>query len=267
LEQFLYYLVRYVPNVATGQFANIGVLLHWPRAGFLDCLFADDFRDVQRLHPQADLEFLRELQPHFEQEIAEHERDVAGYVRAIHDSYSNVIQLSDPEPCAGDDPEATLSQLFGRYVGARAAGPPRADTRVRIKRRLAAAFEQHGVMDHRAFQRDVPAAQWTGVDDGFTFDFGYVPVHAGRDRGPDLKLIHALSLLRGSELAETVRSKFDKVVEALPARLVAAHEDVADPSNALVRSSQDALRGRYILLLPVASFDEFARWVRWELGM
>jgi hypothetical protein len=138
---------------------------------------------------------------------------------------------------------------------------------MRIKRRLADALEEHGVTDHTAFQRDIPAAQWTGAGETFTFDFGYIPVHSGRSLDGELKLIHALSLLRDGEPAETLRSKFNKVVEALPARLVVAHEDVADPSNALVQSYQSSLRGRHILLLPVASFREFARWVRWELLM
>jgi hypothetical protein len=81
LKDCLYYLVRYVPNLATVQFMNVGVLLYCPHAQFLDCLFTDDLRDTERFDPEADLELLRQLQPYFEQEIKEHENDLAGYIR------------------------------------------------------------------------------------------------------------------------------------------------------------------------------------------
>jgi hypothetical protein len=257
--------VRYVPNLATGQFVNVGLLLCCPRAQFLDCLFTDDFRDVERLDPEADLELLRELQPYFEQEIKEHENDLAGYIRGIEESYSNLIQISDAQPWVADDLEAALAEIFDTYVGARAGGPAKPDTRMRIKRRLADALERRGVIDHKALEKDIPAAQWTGAGDTFTFDFGYTPVHPAREPDQDLRLIHALSLLRDNDVAETLRSKFDRVLEKRPARLTVAHEDIGDPSNALVRSSVGALRSRHILLVPVAWFDQYARWVRGEL--
>ena len=262
-----YYLLRYVPNVATGQFVNVGVFLYWPRVQFLDCLFTDDFSDVRRLHPEADLDFLRELQSHFEQEIAEHEKDLAGYIRGIEESYSDLIQISEPHPCTIDDPQSALGRLLKTYVGRRAAGPPKLDTRMRIKRRLAEALKQRGLLDLEALQKDVPAAQWTGAGDTFTFDFSYRPFHPAGQLGPGLRLIHALSLLRNSELAEMLRSKFDKTLDKLPARLIVAHEDIADASNALVRSSQHALRGKRTLLVPLGSFQELALRVRQELGM
>jgi hypothetical protein len=81
-------LVRYVPNVATGQFVNVGLFLYSPQAQFLDCLFTDEFAAVERLHPHADLEFLRQLQAHFEQEIGEHEADLARYTGLIRTSSS-----------------------------------------------------------------------------------------------------------------------------------------------------------------------------------
>jgi hypothetical protein len=257
LKHGLYYPVRYVPNLATGRFVNVGLLLYCPDAQFLDCLFTDDFRDAERLDSQADLELLRELQPYFEQEIKEHENDLAGYIRGIEDSYSNLIQISDPELWAADDLEATLAQLFETYVGARAGGPPKPDTRMRIKRRLADALERHGVTGHKALEKDIPAAQWTCPSDTFTFDFGYTPVRPAREPDGELRLIHALSLLRDSDLAETLRSKFDTVLEKRPARLTVAHDDIDDPSNALVRSSQSALRSGHILLVPVAWFDQY----------
>jgi hypothetical protein len=249
------------------RFVNVGLLLYCPDVQYLDCLFTDDFRDAERLDPQADLELLRQLQPHFEQEIKEHENGLAGYIRGIEESYSNLIQLSDPQPWEAEDLEAALALLFETYVGARASGPPKPDTRMRVKRRLADALERHGVIDHKGLEKGMPAAQWTRAGDTFTFDFGYTPVRPAGGPHPELRLIHSLSLLRDGDLAETLRSNFEAVLKKRPARLIVAHEDIADPSNALVRSSQSALQSWQILLLPVAWFNQYARCVREDLLM
>jgi len=160
-----------------------------------------------------------------------------------------------------DNLEAKLSELFKSYVLPEGGAPRRVDTRMRIKRHLAEALERQRVIHDKAFEENVPAARWTDTSDTFTFDFGYAPAHPA----PELWLIHALSLLRDDGLAETLRSKFDAILGRRPARLIVAHEDVADPSNPHVRSSQDTLRSRQILLVPLAWFDDIARWVQGEL--
>ena len=121
------------------------------------------------------------------------------------------------------------------------------------------------MIDHKALEKDIPAAQWTSAGDTFTFDFGYTPIRPAREPNRDLRLIHALSLLRDNDLAETLRSKFDTVLEKRPARLTVAHEDIGDPSNALVRSSLSTLQSRHILLVPLTWLNQYARWVRSEL--
>lgn len=261
MKHCIFYILRYVPNLSRPhQFTNLGVFLYCPQVRFLDCAFTNDFRDVLRLHPQADLELLGELQLHFEQEISENEPRLAAYIDQIG-SYSNLIQISDPEPTVADDLEAKLSELFKSYVHPEGGAPRRPDTRMRIKQHLADAFERHGLIDHKAFVKDVPAAQWTHAADEFTFDFGYTAVHPARE----LRLIHALSLVRDNELAETLRSRFEAVVERQPAHLIVAHEDISNGSNAMVRSSQGILRDSHIRLVAVARFDELARSVEAEL--
>ena len=261
MKHCVFYLIRYVPNASTGQFINIGVFLHCPQARFLDCLFTDDFGGVQQFHPQADLEFLRELQPHFEQEFSENEHCLPAYLDGIQGSYSNLIQMSDPQPTEADDFEARLSQLFKSYVHPEGGVNRKPDTRMRIKRRLADALERHGLIGDRRFESDIPSARWDRPSDGFVFDFGYTVPDPAREQ----RLIHALSLLRDNELAETLKLEFSAVRSRLPSRLTVAHEDIDDPSNAMVRSSQDVLRDRHILLVALGQFDEFAQSIRAEL--
>jgi hypothetical protein len=267
LKQCSYYLVRYVPDVVKQEFINIGLFLYCDAEQFLDCLFSDDFRRVTRFHAQADTQFLKELQPHFEQQIAEHEADLDGYIGEMQQSYSNLIQLSPARSCLTADLSSQLQDLFARHVGASLTGPPKQDTRMRIKQRMTEALRRRGVYEHKLFERRIPASRWTAAGDPFVFDFGYKPPEpAGKPNGR-LKLIHTLSLQRDDKLAKALMWTFDRVIEKEPCHLTVGHEDNPDPNNPIVHFSQGILQHERIRLLPVSRFDEYAQSIRAELFM
>lgn len=262
-----YFLVRYVPDILREEFLNIGVFVHSPTENFMDCIFTDDIRRIKRFHPQADSEFLRELQPYFEEQIEEHEGDLDGYIREMQESLSNLIQVTPPRACLVAEPQAEMRELFARYVGERLTGPPAENTRMRVKQRLTDAFRRHGVLEHKGIERRIPAEQWTQKGDAFSFDFGYRPAQvAGKPNG-HVKLIHAYSLSRDNELVKALKWTFDKVLEKEPAELTVAHEDLPRPLDDVVLSSQSILRDDRIHLVPVSRFDDYAQSVRAELAM
>ena len=266
LKECSYFLVRYVPDVVKQEFINIGLFLFCPAEQFLDCLFSDDFRRINRFHAQADTQFLRDLQPHFEEQIDKHEEDLQGYIQEMQQSYSNLIQLSPPRTCLTADLGVQLQDLFERYVGARLAGPTKQDTRMRIKHRMTESLRRCGVFDYKSFEKRIPAAQWTGAGDPFAFDFGYRPLQQTGKPNGRLKLIHTLSLQRDNELAKALKWTFDRVLEKEFSHLTVGHEDVPDPDNPIVRSSQGILQSESIRLLPVSGFDEYAQSVRAEFS-
>jgi len=267
LKECSYFVVQYVPDVTREECLNIGLFLHSPEEDFLDCLFTDDFRRVKRFHPHADMEFLRELQSYFEQQIKEHESDLEAYLRKMQESLSNLIQVTPPRACLAAEPQAEIQDLFARHVGARLAGPPPQDTRMRIKQRLTAALRRHGVLDR--LEKRISAAQWTHEGDPFCFDFGYTPGQvAGKPNG-HIKLIHAHSLSRdqlGHEahlLANTIRY----VRQKEPARLTAVVEGLPTPEDATPSHSLRVLLDADITIQPLAGVDGFAQVVRAELLM
>jgi hypothetical protein len=267
LKECSYFLVRYVPDVAREEFVNIGLFLHSPEEEFLDCLFTDDMQRVRRFHPHADMELLRELQPYFEQQIQEHESDLEGFIREMQESYSNLIQVTEPRPCLLTDLQTQMQELFAKHVGARLSGPLPTDTRMRIRQRLADAFKRQGLLDHKLFEKRIPADKWTQKGDPFRFDFGYRPLQiAGKPNG-HIKLVHALPLGRDNEPVKALKWTFDRVLEKEIADLTVGHEDIADATNAIVRSSQSILEHERIHLVPLARFDEYADSVRRELLM
>jgi len=267
LKECSYFLVRYVPDVVKQEFINIGVFLFSPAEQFLDCLFSDDFRRINRFHAQADTEFLKELQTHFEQQIEEHEKDLEGYIQEMQQSYSNLIQLSPARTCLTADLSAQLQDLFDRHVGAPLTGPAKQDTRMRIKHRMTEALRRCDVFEHNLFRKRIPASPWTAAGDPFVFDFGYKPhERAGKPNG-HVKLIHTLSLQRDAGLAKELMWTFDRVLMKEPSHLTIGHEDNPDPNDPIVHFSQNILQHERTHLVPVSRFAEYAQSVRAELLM
>lgn len=257
------YLVHYVPDLVRGEFLNIGLFLFSPQENYLGCLFTDDFRRIKRFHPQADLDFLRDLQQDFEQQIDEHSDELESYLNWMEQSFSNLVQISPVRACLLRDPAAEIQNLFDRYVGARLEGPLPVDTRVRIKQRLRLSLVRAGVWEH--LERNIPAARWTQPGDRFSFDFGYRPLEiAGKPNG-HVKFIHSLSLKRDVELAKVLVYTMEHVRRSEPAELTAVVEGMAGKDDEAATLSQNILEEGGIAIRPVALADEYAQTIRREL--
>ncbi|MEJ2009578.1 MAG: DUF3037 domain-containing protein [Acidobacteriota bacterium] len=257
------YLVHYVPDLVRGEFLNIGLFLFSPQENYLGCLFTDDFRRIKRFHPQADLDFLRDLQQDFEQQIDEHSDELESYLNWMEQSFSNLVQISPVRACLLRDPAAEIQNLFDRYVGARLEGPLPVDTRVRIKQRLRLSLVRAGVWEH--LERNIPAARWTQPGDRFSFDFGYRPLEiAGKPNG-HVKFIHSLSLKRDVELAKVLVYTMEHVRRSEPAELTAVVEGMAGKDDEAATLSQNILEEGGIAIQPVTLADEYAQTIRREL--
>jgi hypothetical protein len=267
LKACSYFLVRYVPDTAREEFLNIGLFLHSAEEQFLDCLFTDDLRRIKRFHPQADQRFLRDLQSHFEQQIQQHEDHLEVFLREMQESFSNLIQLTPARPLLAAEPQAEMQQLFERFVGKRRAEFPAADTRMRIKQRLADALRRALVFGHPLFEKRIPAEQWTVKGDPFHFDFGYRPLLAPGKPNGHLKLIHALSLRRDNEIAHVLANTLRYVRRKEPAELTAVVEALPARRDETASHSYHLLKDAGITLQPLAEVAAFASAVSRELAL
>ena len=259
-----YYLVRYAPNAEREEFLNIGLFLYGAEEQFLDCRFTSDFRRIKLFHPQADVEFLRELQSHFEQQIQQHEDNLQGFIEGLEQSLSQVIQLAPARPVLAAEPQTQLQELFERLVGRREADPPVADTRMRIKQGLVEALRRARVFDDNRFEKRIPAEPLTHSGNPFHFDFGYrPPATVGKPNG-HLKLIHALSLHRDHELASVLSLNMGYIRDQQPAELTAIIEGWPAQGDKTAAHSHRILRDAEIDIRPLAEVDAFAKSIREE---
>jgi hypothetical protein len=246
-----------------GESVNIGIFLHSPREKYLGCLFTDDYRRIKRFHPQADLEYLRELQQDFEEQIEASGEDLEKYIQSMFRSYSNLIQLTEPRTCLLANPQREMADLFSRYVGSRAAGPQPEDTRLRVKQKLTAALAHAGVWEK--LEKRIPAAPWTHADDPFAFDYGYTPLQVeGRPNGRH-HFIHALSLKRDTELAKVLVYSLDRIRRKEAAILTAVVEGLAGKGDKTAGLSQRILEDGQVTIQPIARVDDYAQSIRREL--
>jgi hypothetical protein len=257
-------LIQYVPDLARGEFLNLGVLLHCPEEGQLECLLTNDWRRVRRFHPQADLEFLQELPQYFLQQIEEHRADVEAFILEMQTSNSNLIQVTPPRPCQLPDLKDGIRLLFSRYVATRIERqPPQAAARVHIKRQLTGAFRRAGILER--LEKQIPASQWTATGDPFTFDYGYRALYEdGRPNGR-VKLIHALSLGQDHILALALTEKLAAVRHKEQAELTAVVEERALHGDGAAAFNQQLLEQNGIGIRALSGVDEYAHSVRREL--
>jgi len=240
---------------------NIGVFVHGPEQRYFDCLFTDDLRRIKSFHPQADLELLRELQQHFEEEIDRRSGDWEDYIRALGE-YSNLIQFTEPRSCSSRDPSTEIQDLFTRYVGGRISGPRPENTRFRIKQKLTAAFVRAGVWER--LDKRIRASTWTHPGDAFTFDFGYIsPQVADKPKG-HIRLVHALSQRRDARLAKELVYTLDHVRRMERADLTAVVEDEpeGDPDAGHTRN---ILEEGDVSIRLLSGLEDYAQSVRREL--
>jgi hypothetical protein len=266
LKSCAYYLVRYVPHAEREGFINIGLLLHSAEEQFLDCLITHDLRRVKRFHPQADLEFLRDLQGHFEQQIQAHEDNLQGFLNGMEQSLSHVIQLAPERPVLAAEPQELLHQLFERLVDKRRFNLPSANTRMRIKQRLVEALRRAHVFEDNRFEKRIPAEPLTHPGDPFRFDFGYRPPQVGVKPNGHLKLVHALSLNRDFELASVLSLTMGYVRSKQPAELTAIVEEFPTKASKTAAHAARILMDAEITIRPLSEVDELAASIHHELS-
>jgi hypothetical protein len=202
LRQLEFFLLRYVPDAVKDEFVNIGVVMvEHGGSGFAEVRFTRDWRRVQCLDPQADVEMLGAMEREIRGQLGS-TQDRTVLLKRLEDSFSNVIQLSPAKGCLAEDPVREIESMALMYLeAAKIGGKREVSGRQKILATMRDAFSQAGV---EKFVLPVPVAPYTKPGDPFQFDFGY------RVAG-ELKLFHAVSLKAGVDAAVMLAARYPRI--------------------------------------------------------
>jgi hypothetical protein len=193
-------LIRYVPDVVKGEFANIGVVLREAgREGFAAVRFTRDWSRVRCMDPDADIELLELL----ESEIAARLEsgvnvrvDAKPMLQTLEDSLSNSVQLTEMRGTLAESLPAEMEQLLRMYVEPLKAPSTRRKSsgRTVIAGQMRDGFERAGVW--RLMRKRIAAAAYTQAGDPLKIDCGY--------RNGRVRMFHAVSLENDVEGAKGI---------------------------------------------------------------
>lgn len=266
-RQCEFFLVRYVPDLVKNEFVNIGVLLReeaQPESTVVR--FTKDWARVRCVDPDADVEMLEALEIDIRQRLAEARPDVKPMMALLEDSFSNLVQITEPKACLAETVAAEIDQLMQLYVE-----PKKRESKTRwsgrqaIARNMRMQFERAGVWD--LLQKRIAASRYTRPGDPLKIDCGYRPNGV-------IRMFHAVSLDGDSELAkglafsapalrsgvaqlENAELEFAAVVEPL-AEIRTENED----RMAQYEFGRDTMQGAGILVVTTNDLPRYAEAAR-----
>jgi hypothetical protein len=265
-QKIEFFLLRYVPNAVRGESVNIGVLMVEDGANgavFADMRVTKDWRRVQCVDPQVDLEVIEALLREIRSEVGQL-RDRAMLLRRMEDSFSGVIQLSEPMAVVTENPAVEIETMASMFVDEQRIAAKRVLTgRQRILSGIRDAWEQAGVAQ---MVLPVPVEPYTRPGDPFAFDFGYRV-------GAEIKLFHAVSLKAGVDAAVTLAARYPKIAPLIAQKtestvsLTAVTEDGVDRSQEAVGFALGMMEEERIRVAALAEMPAIAEMARRELGV
>jgi hypothetical protein len=191
-----FFLVRYVPDPVKNEFVNIGVLLRPVGDGAPELRLTRDWSRVRCLDPEADTEMLEALESEMRQRLAGRDADLKPLMTVIEDSFSHLLQLTEPRGCLVENLAAGMEEMLRLYVEPRKSRGRAALTgRAALLRSMRAHFEQARVWD--LMRRRIAASAWTQPGDPLKLDCGYRPNGL-------IRIFHAVSLEADAELAKVL---------------------------------------------------------------
>lgn len=274
-------LIRYVPDVVKGEFANIGVVLR--EAGRDDggtVRFTRDWSRVRCLDPDADVELLEAL----EAEIAERMRagvdarvNAKPVLATLEDTLSNSVQVTAMRATLAESLPAEMEQLMRLYVEPMKAPAVRRKVsgRAAIAGSMRQEFERAGVW--ALMRKRIAAAQYTRAGDPLKIDCGYRNGHATERSSPGIpsglvRMFQAVSLENDAEAAKGLSYSAEALragvarVEGIALELTAVVEPIASVSDAeMYGFGVSAMESAAIRVLTTADLGRVAETARREL--
>ena len=245
-----FFLVRYVPDVVKGEFANIGVVLREAGADNHDgavVRFTRDWSRVRCLDAEADVGLLEALEGEVGARLKAVGREAPGIkpvMEMLQDTLSNSVQVTEARACLAESVAAELDQLMKMYVEPLKGKVSRQRTgRSAIAGAMRTEFERAGVWG--LMRKRIAASVYTRAGDPMKIDCGY---RAGvATEGVMIRMFQAVSLEGDVEAAKGLAYSATQLVEGVQ-RVEGARLEltaVVEPLRAVSSDTGDEAMERY----------------------
>jgi len=263
-----FFLIRYVPDVVKGEFANIGVLLR--EAGRDESAvvrFTRDWSRVRCLDAAADISLLETMEAEIGERLRMGVRDTKPVMQVLEDTLSNSVQMTEAKGCLAESIPAELEQLMQLYVEPLKVKAERrvATGRAAIAGAMRTEFERAGVWG--LMRKRIAASAYTQAGDPLKIDCGYRPngvirmfqaVSLEGDVEAAKGLAYSASGLRGGvERVENAKLELTAVVEPL--------RDLEEESTERYRFGVETMERQEIRVVTVNDLARAAETARMEL--
>ncbi len=279
-----FFLIRYVPDVVKGEFANIGVVLREaaPGADKTDSAvvrFTRDWSRVRCMDAEVDVGLLEALEGEIGARLRMAGKDAPGIkpvMEILQDTLSNSVQVTEVRGCLAESLPAEMEQLMKMYVEPLKVKISRPRTgRSAIAGAMRTEFERAGVWG--LMRKRIAASLYTRAGDPMKIDCGYRPGSEKATPSGVIRMFQAVSLegdveaakglaysapqlIEGVQRVENARLELTAIVE--PLRAVS---DIEDEAMERYRFGVEAMERQAIRVVTLSDLARVAETARVEL--
>jgi chorismate mutase len=261
-RQLELYLLRFLPHALRDDFVTVGLLLLESDAGFAEFRFTRDWRMLQCVAPEVELEWFAMVESEIRARVGSLRRrdDLS---QLVNERFGTMIDVAPAKAVLTEDPAKEMEVLTSMYLV-----PMEREDRVQQRTGRAAivntmkeAFDNAGVLE--LMQRDLNVVQYTGQGDPFRIDFGYRV-------GSTVKMFHAVSVAAKVDRALALAYRYSRVEagmrqEQLQASLTAVVDQAIALRDERTRFAIGILEENSVRVRTVEEMAEIAGDVRREL--
>lgn len=202
-RQLELYLLRFLPHALRDDFVTVGFLLLESDGGFAEIRFTRDWRMLQQVAPDVDLEWFRMV----ENELRGRLGRLNGreeLLNIVNERFGTMIEVAPTKAVLSEDPTKEMEVLTSTYLVPTERGKraQQRTGRAGIVNTMKQAFADAGVLE--LIQRDLDVVKYTGVGDEGWIDFGYRV-------GSAVKMFHAISLAADLDHAMALAYRYSRI--------------------------------------------------------
>jgi chorismate mutase len=202
-RQLELYLLRFLPHVLRDDFVTVGLLLLEADAGFAEVRFTRDWKMLQSVAPDVELEWFALVENEIRASLGRVRRREE-LMQLVNERFGTMLDVAPTKAVLTEDPAKEMEVLTSMYLAPMERGErsQQRTGRGTIVNTMNEAFTSAGVIE--LMQRDLDVVQYTGQGDSFRIDFGYRV-------GSVMKMFHAVSVTANANQALALAYRYPRV--------------------------------------------------------